>query len=167
MRKAHAIVLAGLGAVTLAGAVAAADRDTKRMSVPLPDGSVAYIEYVGDVAPKVRIDPLPFPRTAAPFGILDRSMFDIRRQMDAMIRRMNELSRRPIARGPGMYVADYGNMPAGSTSVTVVSTTNGGKTCTRTTEVTSQGPGKAPKVVENVNGDCATGAPPAKAIPTV
>lgn len=164
MRKAHAMILAGLGAVSLTGAAAATSQKTHMMSVPLTDGSVARIEYVGDVPPKVTIEPRPFGRIA-PLGIFDRSMLDMRRQMDAMIRRMNELSRRPIARGPGMYVADYGSMPAGSTSVTVVSTTNGGKTCTRTTEVTAQGAGKPPKVVENVSGDCAT-APPAKAIPT-
>jgi hypothetical protein len=46
-------------------------------------------------------------------------------------------------------------------SVTVVSTSNGAKTCTRTTEVMSQGSGKPPKLVSNVSGDCssAPGAP--------
>ena len=165
MRKAHAIILAGLGAVSLVGAAAAASQKTHTMSVPLTDGSVAKIEYVGDVPPKVTIEPRPFG-AVAPFGFFDRSMLDMRRQIDAMIRRMNELSRRPIAPSPGMHVAGSGSMPVGSTSVTVVSTTSGGKTCTRTTEVTSLGAGKSPKVVESLSGDCAAAAPQ-KAIPTV
>jgi len=66
---------------------------------------------------------------------------------------------------PGLNVAAYGNAPAGTESVTVVSTSNGGKTCTRTTEVTSQGPGKPPKVVTNVSGDCAGVAAPVAPAP--
>jgi hypothetical protein len=74
----------------------------------------------------------------------------------------------PVVGVPGLNVAAYGNAPAGAQSVTVVSTSNGAKTCTRTTEVTSEGPGKAPKVTSNVSGDCA-GAPaaPTAARPTV
>jgi hypothetical protein len=65
-----------------------------------------------------------------------------------------------------MNVAAFGNTPAGTQSVTVVSTSNGAKTCTRTTEVTAQGAGKPPKVVTNVSGDCAAGdiAPPKSVI---
>lgn len=166
MRKAQAIILAGLGVLSLAGAAAAADQKTHTMSVRLADGSVANIEYVGDVQPKVTIEPPPFG-SMAPFGIFDRSMIDIRRQMDAMIRQMRRMQTRPITGRPGMNIAAYGDMPAGSTSVTVVSTSNGTKTCTRTTEVTSQGSGKPPKVVSNLSGDCAGAAPPARAIPTV
>ena len=53
-----------------------------------------------------------------------------------------------------MNVAAYGNLPAGATSTSIVSYSNGGATCTRTTEVVSQGPGKPPKVTSNVSGDC-------------
>jgi hypothetical protein len=166
MRKARAILLAGLGAVSLTGAAAAPGQKTHTMSVPLPDGSIAKIEYVGDVAPKVTIDPAPVPRFFGGFGAFDRTMTDMRRQMDAMIRRMRQMQSRPVTRARGMNIASYGDMPEGSTSVSVVSTTNGGKTCTRTTEVTSQGAGKPPKVVERVSGDCAPVQPPAAAIPT-
>ena len=165
MRKAHAIVLAGVGAASLMGAAAAANQKTHTMTVPLSDGSVAKIEYVGDVAPKVTVEPgmsVPF----APLGMFDGAMLDMRRQIDAMIRQANELARRPLASAPGMNVAAYGNMPAGATSVTVVSTSNGSKTCTRTTEVTSQGAGKPPKGVSNLSGDCAGAAPSAEATPT-
>jgi len=134
MRKAHAIVLAGLGAATLAGAAAAASgKATHHMTVPLPDGSVANIEYVGDVAPKVNVSPAPVAWGFPTFGLSDRSF------------------------------AAYGNVPVGTSSVTLVSTSNGGKTCTRTTEVTSQGAGKPPKVISNVSGDCS--AAPGAAAP--
>ena len=157
MRK--AFVLAGLGAITLAGAAAAASRDTHILNVPLPDGSTARVEYVGNVAPKVTVTPAPLTAGFPAFGMFDRSMADMQRQIDAMIRQANELATHPVAGVPGLNVAAYGNAPAGAQSVTVVSNSNGAKTCTRTNEVTSQGAGKPPKVVTNVSGDC--GAAPA------
>ena len=163
MRKVG-LFLAGLGAAALAGGAAAASRESHVMNVPLPDGSTARVEYVGDVAPKVTV----VPGAVAPFGMFDRSMFDMDRQIDAMMRQVDAMARAPmaVAGTPGMNVAAYGNAPAGSQSVTVVSTSNGSKTCTRTTEVTSQGAGKPPKVVSNVSGDCANPAAPALARPT-
>ena len=163
MRK-FGLVLAGLGAAALAGAATAASRDSHVMNVPLPDGSTARVEYVGDVAPKVTV----VPGAPAPFGLFGRGMFDMDRRIDAMMRQIDAMSRAPIAGTPGMNVAAYGNAPAGSQSVTVVSTSNGAKTCTRTTEVTAQGAGKPPKVVTNVSGDCGNTAPtgPMAARPT-
>ena len=160
MRKAFGLVLAGLGAAALAGAAVAASPDSHILNVPLPDGSTARVEYVGNVAPKVTVVPAPM----APFGLFDRSAFDIQRQMDAMMRQIDSIARLPLAAAPGVNVAAYGNAPEGSSSVTVVSTSNGAKTCTRTTEVTSQGAGKPPKVVSKVSGDCgsATSALPEK-----
>lgn len=161
MRKAFGLVLAGLGAAAIAGAAVAASRDSHVMNVALPDGSTARVEYVGDVAPKVTV----VPAAVVPFGMFDRGMFDMDRQIDAMMRQVDAMARAPVAvaGAPGMNVAAYGNAPAGSQSVTVVSTSNGSKTCTRTTEVTSQGAGKAPKVVSNVSGDCTAAAGPAPA----
>ena len=164
MRNAYAIVLAGLGAAAIAGAAVAASRDTHTMNVPLPDGSTARVEYVGDASPKVTIMPAPLP----PFGLFDRSMFDIQRQIDAMMHQVDAMARIPaaLAGASGMNVAAYGNAPEGSSTVTVVSTSNGSKTCMRTTEVTRQGAGKPPKVVTNVSGDCGPSPAPALAKPT-
>ena len=168
MRKALGLVLAGLGAVTLTGAAVAASRDTHTMNVPLLSrllsipfgGTVAHVEYVGNVAPKVTISPAPLSGPFAPFGMFDRSAFDIQRQIDAMMRQIDSVARTPVAGTPGLNVAAYGNAPAGTQSVTVVSTSNGAATCTRTTEVTSQGTGKPPKVVTSVSGNCGAGGPP-------
>jgi hypothetical protein len=77
------------------------------------------------------------------------------------------MTRMPVAGAPNLNVAAYGNAPEGTQSITVVSTSNGAKTCTRTTEVTSQGAGKPPKVVTNVSGDCGAAPAPAPAKPTV
>ena len=167
MHKASAIVLAGLGAVTLTGAAAAASRDFHILNVPLPDGATARVEYVGNIAPKVTVTPAPAAGPFAPFGMFDRSMFDMDRQIDAMMRQVSEMARQPVAGAPGLNVAAYGNAPAGSSSVTIVSTSNGTQTCTRRTDVTSQGPGKAPKVVSSLSGSCGeTHAAPAPARPT-
>lgn len=152
MRKAYAIILAGLGATMITGAVAAASRDTHTLDVPLPDGSIARVEYVGNVAPKVTLEPGPSP--VASFGLFDRSLFDMDRQIDAMMRQVAEMTRQTVPGSPALDVAAYDNAPAGSTSVTVVSTSNGRQTCTQRTEVTSQGPGKPPKVVSSMSGSC-------------
>jgi hypothetical protein len=167
MRNALGLVLAGLGAVTLTGAAAAASQDHHVMNVPLPDGSTARIEYVGDVAPKVTVTPVPSSVGFPSFGMFDRSMFDVQRQIDAMMRQVDQMTRVPVAGTPGMNVAAYGNAPAGSSSVTIVTTSNGSKACTRRTDVTSEGPGKAPKVVSSLSGDCAgNAAAPKVATPT-
>jgi hypothetical protein len=163
MRKARPIVLAGLGAAALAGAATAASRNTHILNVPLPDGSTARVEYVGDVPPKVTVTPRPFAPAFAPLGMFDGSMFDMQRQMDAMMRQVNDMAARAGA-NPGMNVAAYGTAPAGGTSVTVVTTSDGTKTCTRRTEVTSEAAGKAPKVVTSQSGDCGS-APPSASTP--
>jgi len=153
MDRAFAIVLAGLGAVTLTGAAVAASRDTHTLTVPLPDGSSVRVEYVGNFAPKVSVTPAPSDPFAA-LGLFDRSAFDMERQIDAMMRQVDQMTRQPAAGAPGLNVASYGDAPAGSTSVTIVSTSNGTQTCTRRTDVTSEGPGKAPKVVSSMSGNC-------------
>ena len=167
MRKALGLVLAGVGAVTLTSAAFAASRDNHTMTVPLPDGAVATISYVGNVVPKITIAPAPMAQVFAPFGLFDRSAFDMRRQIDAMMREINAVASHPAAGGvPGLNVAAYGNAPAGSTSVTIVSTSNGSKTCTRRTDVTSQGAGKPPKVMSSVSGDCGAAPAAPQGVPT-
>src|SRR5205085_2068574 len=141
---------------------------THVLSVPLPDGSVARVEYVGDVAPKVMVEPRPLAgldAAWAPLALPSFAGFD--RMMEQMNRQMQQMARQPLA-APGMNVASYGAAPAGVTSTSVVSYSNGASTCTRTTEVVSQGPGKPPKVTSNVTGDCSapSPAPPPTARPS-
>jgi hypothetical protein len=166
MRKAFAIVFAGLGAVTLTSAAVAASPHTHTLNVPLPDGSTARVEYVGNIAPKVTVTPAPLAGPLAPFELFDRSAFDMERQIDAMMHQVDQITRQPMAGTPGLNVASYGNAPAGSTSVTIVSTSNGTQTCTRRTDVTSAGPGKPPRVVSSLSGNCGAAAAPKLANPT-
>jgi hypothetical protein len=135
------------------------------MNVPLPDGSVAHVEYVGDVAPKVTVEPRPLADAAAPWAMsfpsfagFDRIMAEMQRRSEEMMRQANQIASRPGGAMP--YIASYGDLPAGGTSTTIVSVSNGGGTCTRTTEVVSQGAGKPPKVTSNVSGQCGPEAAP-------
>ncbi|HXG80425.1 MAG TPA: hypothetical protein VNJ05_01345 [Sphingomicrobium sp.] len=169
MLRLSKIALTGVAAAAIATAAAgAANHAPKTMNVPMADGSTVTIQYYGDVAPKVTV----VPATRAPgwpsgwlfpeFADFDRMIADLNRRTAEMMRRMEELRRHPITGAPGMNLASAGNAPAGTTSVSVVTVSNGGKGCTRTTEVVSQGAGKPPKVTTNVSGDCGPEAKPAE-----
>lgn len=161
MRKLPAFAFAGVAAAALAGTAYAAGPKTHVMNVPLTDGSVARVEYVGDVAPKVTVAPRPLAEAAMPWAMpfpsfagFDRMIAEMQRQSQEMMRQAQQMAHQPAGATP--YIASYGDLPAGGTSTTVVSVSNGGGTCTRTTEVVSQGAGKPPKVTSNVSGQCAS-----------
>jgi hypothetical protein len=166
VRKLPAFALTA-AAAALAGTAVAAAPNSHVMNVSLPDGSVAHIEYVGSIAPKVRIDPRPTAEAAADawgmpfpsFAGFDRMIAQMQRQSQQMMQQAQQMSRSPNGIA-APYIASYGNMPAGQTSTTVVSVSQDGSTCTRSTEVVSQGPGKAPKVTSSVSGQCGKAAPP-------
>jgi len=166
VRKLSAFAFAGVAAAALAGTAMAAAPKTKVMTVPLPDGSVARVEYVGEVAPKVMVEPRPIAdgtAWGAPFGAFagfDRMIQEMNRRTQEMVRQAQEMARQPAGPGATPFIASFGNLPAGQASTTIVSVSNGGGTCTRTTQVVSQGPGKPPRVTTNVSGQCAE-APPA------
>lgn len=164
MRRLAALAVAVTAAAFAAAAIAAQPK-THTMDVSLGDGSVAHIEYVGDVAPKVTLGPsspaasanadtapwaFPFPA----FSGFDRMFEQMRRQRQEMMRRAQQMSRTPGG-GAAPYVASVGGLPPGGSSTTIVSVSNNGVTCTRTTEMVSQGPGKPPKVTSKVSGHCA------------
>jgi hypothetical protein len=158
--KLPAIALAAVAA-GLAGTALAAGSRTHVMNVSLPDGSVARVEYVGDVAPKVTVAPAPLARDAWMSGLPSFAGFDrMFEQMDRQMQAIQQMARQPSG-APGMNIASYGNLPAGADSVSVVSFSNGGNTCTRATEVVSEGPGKPPKVTRNISGNCGAAAQPA------
>lgn len=167
MRKLVKLAFAGVAAAAIAGTAVAASSDKHKMDVALPDGGTAHIEYYGDVAPKVTIAPgdfAPFPAGWAPIAFPDFGSIIQRMNAEqaAMMKQVQEMTRRGVGSAVApVNVAAYGNMPAGANSISVVSLSNGGGTCTRTTEITSQGAGKAPKVVSNIGGNCAA-APEAK-----
>lgn len=173
MSKLRVTALAGAAALAIAGTAFAAtpfaatpkpNSNSHVMTVPLPDGAVARVEYTGNVAPKVTVQPRPLgefgwaPMALPSFAGFDRMIEQMNRETEAMMRQAQTIAHQP----PGAatrYIASYGNMPAGATSTTIVSYSNGGRTCTRTTETVSEGAGKAPKVISSVTGDCGAPAP--------
>jgi hypothetical protein len=170
VRKLPAFAFAGIAAVTLAGTALAATADHHVMNVSLPDGSVAHVDYVGNVAPKVTVEPSRLaefgwaPMALPSFAGFDRMIEQMNRETEAMMRQAQQIEHQ----APGAatrYIASYGNLPEGATSTTIVSYSNNGRTCTRTTQAVSEGPGKAPKINSSVTGDCgASSTAPAAAV---
>jgi hypothetical protein len=164
VRKLPAITIAGTALVALGGTALAASRNNHVMSVALPDGSTARIQYVGDVAPKVVIEPsrsLASDVVLPSFAGFDRMIDEMNRQAQAMMRTVQQAS---VAAGPpgapAPFVASFGTAPQGVSSTTIVSYSNGNSTCTRTTQTISQGPGKPPKVSSSVSGNCSSNSAP-------
>ncbi|HEX4196924.1 MAG TPA: hypothetical protein VHZ26_05740 [Caulobacteraceae bacterium] len=198
MRIIQTALLAGVAAVGCLGVAALAGSPPTKpqasqpqfhvLTVRLPDGSVEQIGYSGDVAPRVVLAPggLPFaafapmagfgpaadPGAAAsdPFAMLERLSAQMDRQMAEMMRNA-PLAPPAVAAPGGMQQTALGKLPAGSESYSFVSSISGGKACTRSVEITSQGSGQPPRVVSQTSGDCggrnAAAAPPAAAAATV
>jgi hypothetical protein len=176
--------LAGVAALCAAGAAVAASNDTHMMTVDLPDGSVARIEYQGNVAPKVRIDPtidltpVGFVDSigAAPFATFDRIFAAMDRQAAAMMHEIGAMRSQALDPSAKPDLIAFGTMPAGTVSYRFVSTGNGNRYCSQSWRWTSQGLGQQPKLVSASSGDCdgdtsakpkGTAVTPAKATPDV
>jgi len=165
-------VLAGAAAIAVAGTAMAAANDSRVMTVDLPDGSQARIEYKGDVAPKVTVESAPpfVPARfadlgmTAPFALFDRIAADMDRQMDAMFRQARMLETAAAGHAP-LDQAAFGALPAGTVSYRFVSTSTGNGVCSRSVQVTSLGADQQPKVVSSSSGDC--GAPAHATAPAV
>jgi len=171
--KLRVIALAGAAAAALAGTALAATPKTHVMNIALPDGSVARVEYVGDVPPKVTVAPGPLAGLSAecsPLGLpafagFGKMIEQMNRETQAMIRQAQQMARQAPNGAAAPYIAAYGDAPAGATSTSIVSFRNGAGTCTRTTQTVSQGPGKPPKVTSSVSGDCGPSGAAAPADP--
>lgn len=182
MRKLRTAVLAGVAVLCAAGAAVAATSNSHIMNVNLPDGSVARIEYKGDTAPNVRIEPttrfepirLADPLDAAPFASVDRVFADMDRQMAAMMRAAQSLQQSSLDTGAKADLAAVSAAPASTVSYRFVSTSDGNRVCNRSWQWTAQGLGQPPKMTSATSGDCDTGgraaapkpsAPPSKNTP--
>ncbi len=158
----HLALLAGTTAIAVAGAAIAMNRDDHVLKLAMPDGSVARIEYNGEIPPKVIVSPgqpaaLPLAFDAldpAPFGMLDRIAAQIDRQADAMLRHVAALQALSAPVGGKLDLAGYGKLPAGTVSYSDVATTSGQGVCSESVRVTSLGPDRPPKVVSTGSGNC-------------
>jgi len=154
------------GAAALASFGPASAQTPHVMTVALPGGGVAEIQYTGDVPPKVVIGEAP-PAFAAgspvasffgpdsPFAMVDRISAEMDRQAAAMFRRAEMLSAQ--ARSGQPLEAAFGNLPPGGNGYSYISTMTGNGVCTRSVEITSNGNGP-PKVVSHSSGNCGPAA---------
>ena len=132
MRRVRTTVVAGIAAALVAGTAVAAARDNHWINVALPDGSVARIEYHGDVAPRVVVAPAPMSVAMpvdlfdmAPFAAFDRIAAEMDRQTDALMRQVAAMQA-PVAGADGnVDMAAFGKLPAGTMHYSFFSTSTG------------------------------------------
>lgn len=161
MRRAHTVILAAAAALLAGSAAVAATAELHHMNVALPDGSVAQIEYTGDVAPKVTIAPNGARQVAMvdPFQQMDQIMASMEARHRAMMARMAAMedaaARTPAPPlAPGQQLVAAGNAPQGSSySAVSVSSSTDANGCTQTVETRSNGNG-APQVTKTSSGAC-------------
>ena len=162
MRKLPKAVLAGMACLVVAGTAVAASRDMHSMNVSMPDGTVAHILYHGDVAPRVSLDPARTEMPVLkgfdwPLTSFDRLSAELDRQATIMFRQAADLSKAPWRDGGTLQNPASISSPHGALMEYYESTTTTSDgSCTRTVQMTSNGPNRAPKVNASVSGNCPT-----------
>jgi len=157
MRFTRTTFLAGAAALLAAGTAAGAADQLNTMKAALPDGSIAHIEYTGEVAPKVTVEPVGSRVRIAydPFAELDRIALEMRARQQAMMRQMaamQQAAAQAATATPGA-VTLIGNLPAGA-HVSYFSSTTEASGCTRTVQYSSDGSGEEPRVTRASAGNC-------------
>jgi len=156
-------LLAAAAATALIGGGAwAASAYTHHLQVRLPDGEIAQVDYVGEVAPRVVVQPIaaardPLIAIGFPgFGQMDRIFADMERQQAAMMQQVaameHDIATHAVTGAPVNGHANW----------SYVSTTTSSNGCTQTVEWHSQAPqsqgaGTAqaqPQVIRTSSGNC-------------
>ena len=155
-------LLAGAVALAVGASAPAVAQTGNVMTVALPGGGVAEIQYAGNIPPKVVIGQAP-PAFASwtpiaslfgadsPFAMMERMSDEMDRQAAAMFRQAELLTAQ--ARSGQPVEAAFGHLPAGAHGYSYISTMSGNGVCTRSVEIISQGSGP-PKVVSHSSGTC-------------
>lgn len=158
MRKITKLLLAGAGAATLAGVAVAAVDNHHIMNVVMPDGSVAQIHYVGNVAPQVVAVPAAETMPVAmvdPFAMMDRISYAMDRQMDAMLQQASAMAQSAPGANGQLSEAALKSLPPGTVSYSFTSYSSGnGAGCSQSVQVTALGQNQPPKVERQSQGDC-------------
>lgn len=169
MRMISKLLIANAGAIVFAGGALAAGDNVRVLRVVMPDGSVQHVRYVGNAAPRIIV--VPVERVAMPISpidvhfvqqiqMLDRMVADMDRRMDIMHRQAAALQAHARAQMPAgkeqVRVASTGAMPAGTVRYSFVSSSNGGRSCSHSVQISSAGANQPAKVVEQSFGDCQT-----------
>ena len=169
MRKLRTALLAGAGALLVAGAAVAAEK-YHVMNVALPDSSVAQIQYQGEVAPRVVLADAPVQRIvlADPFADMDRMFATMEMQHQQMMRQVAQMQAQmedAVKQAQSQTRAasvTTGAAPAnGVVQYSFVSTTSSDG-CTTSVRWSSDGSGAQPQVYKASSGNCAAKAEDAK-----
>ena len=163
MRSLKPLWIAGAAIAGLAVLAPAMARElnSHKMTVPVPGGGVATIEYSGNVTPKVSFLPVAGPQRADPFAwpavfdmpsfaALDRIVADMDRQMSVMLHRAETLSRLP--QDDGLRSAVIQDLPPGTTSFSMTATSTSNGVCTKVTRITQGAQDAKPQVVSQTSG---------------
>lgn len=157
MRTVPTLILAGVAAIGLTGLALAAGA-MHEMTVRIPGGGVAHVQYSGDVAPKITFaqgEAQPFAVDFwipdSPFAELDRISALMDHQMAQMMYQARLMRMQPA---DPLYSATLKNMPAGVSDYTFVSTMSDNGFCLRSTQITSSPHGGASKMVTKTSGNC-------------
>ena len=163
-------LLAAAAATALIGGGAwAASSYTHHVQVVLPDGQIAQVEYVGDVAPRVVVQPVvtdpavvaqdPFVAMGFPgFGQIDRIFADMAHQQAVMMQQVAAMQRDIATHGPALAATGQHGVNGGA-NWSYVSSTTTSNGCTQTVQWSSQGataPGASgqPQVIRTSSGNC-------------
>jgi hypothetical protein len=152
---------AAVAGLAVLGPAMARELNSHTMTVPMPGGGVATIEYSGDVAPKISFLPVAAPRLADPFAwsaafdmpsfaALDRMAADMDRRMTVMLHRAEMLSRMP--QDDSLRSAVMQGLPPGTTSFSMIETSTGNGVCTKVTRITQGVQEAKPQVVSQTSG---------------
>lgn len=166
MKMISKAVLAGIGALALGGTAVAAAPDSKVIRVTYPDGSVQHIRYSGEIAPRILVVPVHRPMLPAmslrqEMIRFDRIVAAMDRRMDMMLRRAARLAAEAPDGEQGVRFVSGETLPPGTVSYSFVSTTSGGKTCSRSVRVVAADPDQPARVERASSGDCAAHQAPA------
>ena len=157
MRFTRKIILAGGAALLALGTAAVAADKLHTMNVALPDGSVVQVQYAGDVAPKVALQPVDAVPVAFvdPFAELDQMAAAMEAQHQAMMQQVAQLEQAAAHAGSAGAngVTLVGDLPAG-THFSYVSSTTDANGCTQTIEYSSDGSSQQPQVTKTSAGSC-------------
>jgi hypothetical protein len=162
MRKYRTAVLTGIAALAVVGVSLAAVRDTHTVKVALPDGSVARIEYSGDIAPKVAITPVSHAIPVGLADVFDSTPFaafgpgaaELDRQAASTVHQAAQLLALPLLAQGRLEPTAQGKLPPGTIHYEFVATSSGNGACTRSVEMTSYGRDQKPRIVSASSGDC-------------
>jgi len=160
MNKKSGMAVAGAAVLALAG-TAALGATTHHMTIALPDGGTARIDYSGDVAPRVHFQP---PQMITDndnvafwtpgFGSVGWQMDSMAAAMDRQMAAMLQQARVMASRTPQLNSATLRDLPAGSESWSVTTVSTGKGSCTRSVHVTGGGERMKPQVVSETSGNC-------------